>query len=115
MHETIYSLSLSRTDDGHFVKSAPSGSFGLLDPLPLGNPYSDVFRKNRAPSPREMIQQLVGTAYACASLNADLVASTRLVASTVCELRPGDALRWSCYIFLHPRRFSAQTLSAFEG
>ena len=61
----------------------------MLDPLPLGNPYADVFRKTRGPSPREMIQQLVGTAYACASLNADLVATTRL--RLYVRTRPGEA------------------------
>ncbi len=37
-----------------------------------------MFRKNRAPEPRELVQQLIGTAYACATLNADLVAAAKL-------------------------------------
>ncbi|HET6251102.1 MAG TPA: hypothetical protein VFE47_25670 [Tepidisphaeraceae bacterium] len=31
MLEPIYSLSLSRTEDGHFAKSAPNFSNGVLD------------------------------------------------------------------------------------
>ena len=45
--------------------------------LPHGSPYADVFRKDRA-HPRELIRQITGVAYACAHLNADGVASTRL-------------------------------------
>ncbi len=89
MLEPIYSLALSLTADGHFVKSAPGSFFGMLDPLPLGTPYSDVFRKSRAPTARELVQQLVGIAYACATLNADLLAATRL--RLYIRTRPGEA------------------------
>jgi len=88
MLEPIYSLPLAPTLDGHYIKAAPSAQFGLLDPLPLGAPYSDVFRKSRAPMPRELVQQLVGTAYACASLNADLLAGTHL--RLYLRTRPGE-------------------------
>src|SRR5947209_6722056 len=77
MFDPIYSLPLALLPDGTYTK-APLAGAGVLDPLPLGAAYSDVFRKNRAPSSRELVQQLVGTAYACAVLNADLLASTQL-------------------------------------
>ena len=92
MTEPVYNLSLIPTPSGDFVsaKSVPTaGASAFLYPLPLGAAYSDVFRKSRAPSPRELVQQLVGAAYACATLNADLVASAtlRLYVAT----RAGDA------------------------
>ena len=49
MLEPIYSLTLSRTDDGHFVKSAPASTFSSMEGVSLGSAYSDAFRKNRAP------------------------------------------------------------------
>ena len=103
MLEPIYSLTLSRTADGHFTKAAPSASFGLLDPVPLGAPYADVFRKTRAPTPRELVQQLVGTAYACASLNADLLGSTDAPAPLPCSTRPGEAEGEAAFLRLRPR------------
>jgi phage portal protein BeeE len=109
MNEPIYSLSLSRTDTGDFVAKASDATIGgasALYPMPLGATYSDVFRKSHAPSPRELIQQLVGTAYACASLNADLVASTpiKLYVAT----RPGDAKPKG---YLRPQSVSRKTLA----
>ena len=59
------------TTTARLPRPRPAGGFGGLDPAPLGAAYSDVFRKNRRPSPRELVQQLVGVAYACATLNAD--------------------------------------------
>ena len=57
-------------------KSAPapyaSGSLGGPS-FPI-----DAFRKHRAPTPTELLGENLGTAYACATLNADLLASTRL-------------------------------------
>src|SRR6185437_2630226 len=88
MLEPIFSLTLTGTGDGHYTKAAPNGNFGWSDPIPLGAPYADVFRKTRSPGPRELIQHLVGTAYACASLNADLLASTRL--RLYVRTRPGE-------------------------
>jgi HK97 family phage portal protein len=83
MHEPLYSLSLAPLGDGTFVRSAGEGNVGgvgggFADPLPLGAPYVDVFQKSRAATARELVQQLVGTAYACAVLNSDLVAATKL-------------------------------------
>src|SRR5689334_1678413 len=78
MLDPIYSLPLTLLPDGTFAKALPGAGLTAVDPLPLGAPYADVFRKSRAPTARELVQQLVGTAYACASLNADLVASARL-------------------------------------
>lgn len=88
MFDPIYSIPLQATGDGHWQKSLPT-NYGLVDSTPLGAPYSDLFRKSRAPSPRELIQQLVGIAYACATLNADLVAATRL--RLFLRTRPGEA------------------------
>jgi phage portal protein BeeE len=102
MHETIYNLTLAPTPTGDFVLAKGSGTIGggsFLSPFPLGAPYSDVFRKDRAPSPRELIQQLVGTAYACATLNADLVASTAL--KLYVATRPGEA-KPKGYLRTHP-------------
>lgn len=79
MTEPVYTLTLAPQPDGSFIKAAPvSGGSSWVDSPPLGAPYSDVFRKGRAPSPRELVQQLIGTAYACATLNADLVAAAKL-------------------------------------
>jgi phage portal protein BeeE len=51
---------------------------------PLGAAYSDAYRKDRVPQPRELIQELVGLAYRCVMINADAVAATplRLYAKT---------------------------------
>ena len=77
MIQPVYNLTLTRSPDGDYVAkgSETVGGNYSLSALPLGAAFSDVFRKDRAPTPRELIQQLVGTAYACATLNADLVAS----------------------------------------
>lgn len=106
MFEPIYNLSLVPSGD-LVVKSAPDpGGAMFLYPMPLGSPYADVFRKTRFPTPRELIQQLVGTAYACASLNADLVASTALKLYIV--TRPDDEKPKS---YLQARPVSRKTLA----
>jgi hypothetical protein len=46
--------------------------------MALGRLFGDTFNKSRAPSALELVQELVGTAYACTMLNADLMASTPL-------------------------------------
>src|SRR2546421_12583501 len=101
MIDPVYSLNLIPTGDGTFVsaKNSPAGGMGAVYLSPLGGAFSDVFRKSRAPSPRELIQQLVGTAYACASLNSDLVASARL--RLYVATRPGDA-RAKAYLRARP-------------
>lgn len=43
-----------------------------------GAPFTDAWNKNRAPTPIELLRENLGTAYACATLNADLIASTPL-------------------------------------
>jgi HK97 family phage portal protein len=99
MNEPIYNLSLIPSGTGDFVAKAAAesvGGSGFLTPLPLGAAFSDVFRKDRAPTPRELVQQLVGTAYACSTLNADLVASTPIklyVATRSGEAQPKGHLR----------------------
>jgi HK97 family phage portal protein len=107
MHDPIYNLTLTPTLNGDFVaKSAQTvGGESFLSAFPLGATYSDVFRKSQAPSPRELIQQLVGTAYACATLNADLVASTSL--KLYVATRPGEAAPKG---YLRPQTVSRKTL-----
>ena len=106
MTEPIYNLSLSPGGGDLVAKSAPLGGWSSFYPVPLGATYSDVFRLSRAPTPHELIQQLVGTAYACATLNADLVASAtlRLYVAT----RPGESPPKS---YLRPRQISRKALS----
>jgi phage portal protein BeeE len=108
MSESIYSLTLTPNGIGDFVSKSdqPIGASSVLSSQPLGAAFTDVFRKDRAPSPRELIQQLVGTAYACATLNSDLVASTnlRLYVST----RPGDPQPKS---YLRPIPVTRKTLT----
>lgn len=110
MTDPIYNLALSPTGSGDLVaKSAPLGGWSSFYPIPLGATYSDVFRMSRAPTPHELIQQLVGTAYACATLNADLVASAtlRLYVAT----RPGEAPPKS---YLRPRQLPRKALSRLK-
>lgn len=82
MSTPIYSLPLIPTGTGDFIPAKSAPMFGptatYVPGSPLGAAYTDAFHKNRAPTPRELIQQLVGTAYACATLNADLVASATI-------------------------------------
>jgi phage portal protein BeeE len=79
LFEPIYSLPAAI---GLSVIKAPgpgnAGYSGGMSFLPHGARYTDEFRKDRAPTPRELIRQITGVAYACAHLNADAVASTRL-------------------------------------
>jgi len=91
MNQTIYNLIPAGGDlvvdssSTARAKGMPSSGWVSADSL---SRFTDVFHLDRAPSAQELIQQLVGTAYACATLNADLVASTRLrlyIAS-----KPGD-------------------------
>ena len=107
MTEPVYNLSLAPLG-GDYVPGKGADAAGApssMDAIPLGAPYTDAFHKNRAPTPRELIQQLIGTAYACATLNADLVASTtlRLYIAT----RPGEPQPKS---FLRPRPVPGRTL-----
>src|SRR3954451_14601323 len=61
--------------------------------------FLDVFRKSRAPTAGELVAENVNTAYACASLNADLVASSTLrlyVSTRRGESRPKMSVRGEC-------------------
>src|SRR4051794_38737511 len=61
--------------------------------------FLDVFRKSRAPTAAELVAENVNTAYACASLNADLVASSTLrlyVSTRRGESRPKMSVRGEC-------------------
>lgn len=105
MFDPIYSLSLASMPDGTWVKAVPSSGMTMIDPVPLGAQYTDLFRKNAAPTSRELVQQLVGTAYACATLNADLVASARL--RLYIRTRKGEAKAKS---YLNASAISRKTL-----
>jgi phage portal protein BeeE len=112
MIQPIYNLTLTPSADGDYIAKT-AGSVGAeysLSALPLGATFSDVFRKDRAPTSRELIRQLVGTAYACATLNADLVASAslRLYVAT----RPGDAQPKG---YLRPNPVSRKTLARLRN
>src|SRR2546421_10162444 len=61
--------------------------------------FLDVFRRSRAPTAAELVAENVNTAYACASLNADLVASSTLrlyVSTRRGESRPKMSARGEC-------------------
>ena len=40
-----------------------------------GTPFADAYKHTRAPSPNELMAELKGTAWACASINAAVCAS----------------------------------------
>jgi HK97 family phage portal protein len=110
MPDSIYNLSLVPGD--MVLKGRNSSSFeasSYVLPASAGDGWTDMFHKDRAPTPRELVHQLVGTAYACATLNSDLVASAtlRLYVAT----RPGEPLPPG---HLHARPVSRKTLSQLE-
>lgn len=70
----LYSIFIP-SPTGELVKASPAAGATGYAPAPLGNGYADAYRGQRAPSPVELVQQLVGTAYACADLNAGAVAA----------------------------------------
>ncbi len=43
--------------------------------MPMGGVFTDSFQRNRAPNSRQLIAELVGIAFSCACLNANLIAS----------------------------------------
>ena len=65
LFEPIYSLPAA-ADIKASGATTPGYSGGMYF-LPHGSPYTDEFRKDRAPTPRELIRQLTGVAYACAT------------------------------------------------
>jgi HK97 family phage portal protein len=110
MSGPIYNLNLIPTD--LTAKARGDSSFeasSYVLPASASEGWTDMFQKDRAPTPRELIGQLVGTAYACATLNADLVASAtlRLYMAT----RPGDSLPPT---YLHARPISPKSFSNLE-
>src|SRR5919112_2069117 len=61
--------------------------------------FLDVFRRARAPTAAELVAENVNTAYACASLNAALVASSPLrlyVSPRRGESQPKMSVRGEC-------------------
>ncbi len=68
----IYSLPAAA-----YAKGTPS-SYGGSTLMPGSAGYADLFKRDRAPTQFELLSHLVGTAYRCANLNANLLASTRL-------------------------------------
>lgn len=63
----------SKATQGPVGGNSGTSGYGML-----GGQYSDAFRLDRVPQPRELIQQLVGIAYGCITINANAVASTPL-------------------------------------
>src|SRR5690242_19657125 len=67
----------------HFIsyvwsgKSAPSGYTQGYGPS-WQYPFADAFNKQRVPTPQELVREAVNTAYACMTLNANLIAATPL-------------------------------------
>lgn len=78
LFEPIYNLPLLMTDTGDAVaaKSIGAGWGGMT--LPLGDPYGDRFKVNRAAKDAELISEFLGIAYACANMNGDGVAKSTL-------------------------------------
>ena len=78
----VYGLSLIPDGNGGFVGATKaSGGVGGTSsywPASLGGAYVDSWRKDKAPSPRELIHELLGVAYACVALRADSLASAPL-------------------------------------
>lgn len=90
----IYGLNIHVGPDG-ISKAAPMAGYGGYASAPLGSPYVDVFGKTRAPNARQLLQNLVGTAWACANINANFVASNQLklwVRTRKGESKPKDYL-----------------------
>jgi HK97 family phage portal protein len=74
----IYSLPLAHLGGAEFKNAGTAIGSPSHFGSPLGSPFTDLFLKNRAPSPKQLISHFVGTVYACASLNADLIAGSKL-------------------------------------
>ena len=58
-------------------KAAFSGGYGGSY-YPLGSPHADSWKKDKFPTPLELIREFVGIAYGCIEINANAVASTPL-------------------------------------
>lgn len=58
-------------------KSRPQVPYAGMGTM-LSQPFVDVFRKSRSPTPLELVQECLDTVYSCVCLNAELVASTPL-------------------------------------
>src|SRR5437660_305768 len=71
------------------VRAARRGPSSLLGPQWAGSYSYDIYRRLRAPSSLDLLEELKNTAWACASLNAAACASfpPRLFVVT----RPGEA------------------------
>ena len=80
LFQPIYSLPAATAVPAAIAKAADpavAGYSGGMFYLPHG-PRMPMSSARTAPTPRELIRQITGVAYACAHLNADAVASTRL-------------------------------------
>lgn len=89
MFEPIYGLNLSFLNgQGTVAAKGGDGGGGGLFPVSLGAGYADFFNKDKAPSQMELLGHLVGTAYRCANLNANLLACSRL--RLYVKTRPGE-------------------------
>ncbi len=71
--DTRYSITLNADGEVATKAAAPVNS-GYAS----GSPYLDTYNKTKGPSAWDLIRECLSTAYACASLNANLIASTPL-------------------------------------
>lgn len=82
LFDTIYGLNLTGADGEFSVdkKSAAGGVGGSSSywPASLGGHTVDAWKKDKAPSPRELIHELIGVAFACVCLRADSIAAAPL-------------------------------------
>lgn len=65
----------------HFAPKTKGGAGGIAPSYGSSvspNPYVDIFGKTPAPAPWALMRENLGTAYACVTLNGDLVAKTPL-------------------------------------
>lgn len=73
-------------------KTVSGGGYGTTNPL--GSAYTDRWKKDRAPTPLELITEIVGVAYVCINLNSSSTASTKL--QLFCRTQKGDRkTRWA--------------------
>src|SRR5690348_1594021 len=77
----IYPLSYVTTPDGYDFTAKGIGGVsvggGTMYPG-YGGGYADAFKKDRAPTPGELLAENLNTAFACSRLNAEALAGTPL-------------------------------------
>jgi phage portal protein BeeE len=69
---------LSRRSSPAVARKGGVGYGGYGNNFPLGSAFTDRWKKDRQPTPLELIRELVGIAYVCVDLNSSCVANTKL-------------------------------------